>query len=152
MKGFVLFILCCLILVTSCSKKENQYLEEMNIQIPVALKDNEAVLAYVNTSSDYLNSWSDKLCEMYNKCQSFSAKEESELTVSDLEILGKAMMDYMAGMGQFTVGMAEIENQGVSLQAQFPDEGQIAMDTILNKLRDRVSEINQKYQSLNNNN
>lgn len=146
---YLSFLLFIAVLEFSCSHKDEQDFQEINIEVPVAFEGNTAVKAYVNSSCKYVNDWSEKLGDQYNKCQEFSTKKESELSPEERNRLGKIMMDYMAGIGQFTVGMAEIENNGVTLQAEFSNEGQQAMDTILNIFRNRAIEINRQYESLN---
>jgi hypothetical protein len=59
------------------------------------------------------------------------------------------MIEYMAGMGQFAVQMADIENKGVSLLSRLSESENTSLSQVIDQYHQRIVAINKYYEELN---
>lgn len=134
---------------TEGSKKGN-YLPELRIEIPDAIKDNTEAVLFIENSQMIINQWSNTFEDLVIAGEPYVSKTEEELSAVDKLKLGKIMMDFMSGMGKFAVEIADIEQTLTTIEDGMTEKESNAMETVMTSFNKRISEIGKKYENFGN--
>ena len=152
MKSFVYKLFGSILLaglVISCQSDKTakgDYLPDLKIEVPAALKDNADAVTFIDQSSTALNHWSKSLEDLVVECQPYIGKKEAELSPVEKVKLGKLMMEFMSQMGKLAVKSAEMDQQYTQIEYGLTDDEQKALTAVMDAFNKRIDEINARYQ------
>jgi len=131
----------------SCSlNRKGNYLPPIKIEIPEILENNAEVSNFIEQSTVAINDWAIILEDLVVECAPYIGKTEVELSATEKEKLGKAMMDFVANMGEFAVKMAELEQTASTIEYNLSEEELEPWKLINTQFKNRIDELNKKYQ------
>ena len=139
-------VMISVVVFLSCSlEKEGNYLTPIKHEIPELLENNIEVVTFIQQNTKDLNNWAIVLEDLVVQCEPYIGKSESELSDTDKQKLGKIMMDLVANMGQFSVYVAEMQQNESTIEYDLNEKELQAFTLIKNQFDIRVEEINTKY-------
>jgi hypothetical protein len=143
---FNLLFITALLLSVSCSN-ENEYncLSDLQVDVPQELKGNADIVNFINDNTLMLNNWSRTFEKFVVECKPYIARKNEELTFEEREKLGKTMMEFVAGMGKFSVDVAKMQQDATFLKCELSDNEIILFNHVQETFNLRAKTINEKY-------
>jgi len=144
------FLLLIVLFISSCnSKKEKRnpdFLKPLQIEIPKELATNENAIAFIKSSENAINEFSDNIEELALDGKDILFKDVEEMGAIDKIKLGKMAVQFVSNSTQLAGVLENAQEYVDNAKANGLDESQIKSLEIIEKtVENRITEINNKY-------
>jgi glycerol-3-phosphate responsive antiterminator len=145
-----IFLLLIVLFISSCdSKKEKRnpdFLKPLKIEIPKELENNEDAIAFIRSSENAINEFSDNIEELALNGKDVLFKDVDEMGTMDKIKLGKMAVQFVSNSTQMAGVLEDAQKYVEKAKANGLDESQIKSLEIIEKtVENRITEINNKY-------
>jgi len=145
-----IFLLLIVLFISSCnSKKEKRnpdFLKPLKIEIPKELENNEDAIAFIRSSENAINEFSDNIEELALNGKDVLFKDVDEMGTMDKIKLGKMAVQFVSNSTQMAGVLDDAQKYVEKAKANGLDESQIKSLEIIEKtVENRITEINNKY-------
>jgi len=129
------------------SKKAEDRLGKMEVEIPGELKDNPEIVTYIEGMSEVVDAYALLMDEMIGELSGMEGKEWEELKMGEQLKLTKAAAKFAMKAAPITAKWAEYEVNKGTVVNELTDEELMALETVYKRFEKRMEQIEEKNQT-----
>jgi hypothetical protein len=129
------------------SKKAEDRLGKMEVEIPGELQDNPEIVAYIEGISEVVDAYAVLMDEMIGELSGMEEKEWEELKMGEQLKLTKAAAKFAMKAAPITTKWAEYELNKGSVVNELTEEELMALETVYMRFEKRMEQIEEKNQA-----
>lgn len=129
------------------SKKAENRLGKMEVEIPGELKDNPEIVAYIEGMSEVVDAYALLMDEMIGELSGMEGKEWEELKMGEQLKLTKAAAKFAMKAAPITTKWAEYELNKGTVVNELTEEEMMALETVYRRFEKRMEQIEEKNQA-----
>ncbi len=135
----------------SCSDSGRQVntLPPLKIDIPVELKGNPEVVAFIKDSEEAINLYTQSGEELAAKIRPYVGKKEEEIGMLDKMKMLAAFGEFTAHFSQAALKYGEMAEKTKVFEEGLTEEQMAALATVLESFKNRMAQLEAKYKDIN---
>ena len=135
----------------SCTGKIDRtgFMAPVKIQVPKEVKNDTAVMSFVNASQKVINEFSDKMENVATKGKDLLNKKEEDMSVMEKIRMTKLSVQFMSAGTSLGLELEKIQRYIVKKQKEGVNKADMkAYEAIEKALEKRINALNEKYKDL----
>ena len=135
----------------SCTGKIDRtgFMPPVKIKVPTEVKNDTAVMSFVNASQEVINEFSDKMENVATKGQDLLNKKEEDMTVMEKIRMTKLSIQFMSAGTSLVTELEKIQHYVDKKQKEGVSKTDMkAYEAVEKALEKRMNALNEKYKDL----